>query len=464
MRPAHTPLAAPSAAGPAGTAAAAGIAGPGRRTVLAVLAGAGASLAVGAGAGRAQAADGCTVRLTARPSAETERVRLAQALRASEFQPTGRYVPANTALKITVLPYDEVLPTLWIGQWDYYGTLTEPRRYALKPGTNTITDPHGGPVYFSLEGDGERAAVTFGSASGSVPMPVFRLGQTEEADFQRQLDTYTDVPVVELHGPRSIMTLTRDGALLYRDEDHAALLTLVEKIIGTESDISGLDGSKPVHRPKAGGYHFTEVSVVPSGVGAYATHGYNGFPRAYLDRATTVSGLGTRGWGLYHELGHLHQQFAYKPGGLTEVTVNIYSLAVQRALGQTSNLLTVDAATGLTYFQSARAKFGTAGLTYEKSFGAYEKLVPLRQLELAFGEDFWPRLHRLVREENPASASTETAKRYRALATYASRVSGYDLTDFFLTTWAFPIDAEGRAELAALHLPEPPVDPAALTD
>ncbi|WP_338702500.1 M60 family metallopeptidase [Streptomyces sp. Q6] len=436
---------------------------PSRRTVLTTAAATGAALAVGLGSGpAAYAADAVTVPLRARPSAEAERLRLGQALRASEFQATGRYVAPGTALRLDVLPYDDVVPTLWIGQWDYYGTITAPRSYQLKAGANTVTDPHGGPVYFSLTGDGERAAVKL--RSGSVPMPVFTLGSTQEADYQGQLDTYTDVPVVELHGPRSIVTLSRDGALLHRDEDHAALLRLLERIIDAESDISGLDASKPVHRPKAGGYHFTEVSVVPSGVGAYATHGYNGFPRAYLDRATTVTGLTTRGWGLYHELGHLHQQFAYKPGGLTEVTVNIYSLAVQRALGQPSNLLTVTPATGLNYFQSARAKFGTAGLTYEKSFGAYEKLVPLRQLELAFGDDFWPRMHRLVREENPQSSSTETDKRYRALATYASRVAERDLTDFFVTTWAFPIDAQGRAELAALHLPKPDVDPATLSD
>ncbi|MFJ8925622.1 M60 family metallopeptidase [Streptomyces sp. NPDC102364] len=438
--------------------------GPGRRTVLTALAGAGAAggLALTLGAGSAQAAASTTVRLTARPSAEAERLRLGQALRASEFQPTGRHVAAGTPLRLDVQPHDGVLPTMWIGRWDYYATLTAPRSYPLKAGANMVTDPHGGPVYFSLEGNGERATVAF--KSGSTPMPVFTLGSTEETDFQRQLDTMTDVPVVELHGPRSIVTLTREGALLYRDESHAELLRLLEQIIDAESAISGLDGSKPVHRPKAGGYHFTEVSVVPSGVGAYATHGYNGFPRAYLDRATTVQGLRTRGWGLYHELGHLHQQFAYKPAGMTEVTVNIYSLAVQRALGQPSNLLTADPATGLNPFQSARAKFGTDGLTYEKSFGAYEKLVPLRQLELAFGDSFWPRLHRLVREENPQSDSSDSAGRYRALALYASRVAERDLTDFFLTTWAFPIDAQGRAELAALGLPKPSVDPATLTD
>ncbi|MFJ2089396.1 M60 family metallopeptidase [Streptomyces sp. NPDC087901] len=440
----------------------------GRRAVLAAGAGAGAVAALGATATTAQAAARrpgirpVSLTVTARPAAEAERLRLAQALRGSEFRPTGLYAPAGTPLSLTVQPYDGLVPTLWIGAWDYYGEITEPRSYPLTAGANTVTDPHGGPVYLTLTGQGERAGVLF--RSGTVPMPVFTLGSTTEAGYQDQLDTLTTSPWVELHGPNTIMTLTREGALLYRGEDHAALLRLVETIIDSHARISGLDGSKPVHRRKAGPYHFTEVSKVPTGVGAYATHGYNGFPRAYLDRATTVEGLRTRGWGLYHELGHLHQQMAYKAGGMTEVTVNIYSLAAQRTLNQPSNLLTVDPVTGLTAFQTSRAKFGTAGLTYEKSFGAYEKLVPLRQLELAFGDDFWPRLHKLVREENPQSDYTENAKRYRALATYSSRIAGYDLTDFFVNTWAFPIDAVGKAELAALNLPQPPVDPSTLSD
>ncbi|MFE7039674.1 M60 family metallopeptidase [Streptomyces atratus] len=442
----------------------------GRRSVLAAAAGAGAAIALGTGTARATTADTSVsqgarpvhLTVTARPAAEAERLRLGQALRGSEFQPTGLYVPAGTPLSLTVQPYDDLLPTLWIGAWDYYGEITEPRSYPLTAGANTVTDPHGGPVYLTLAGRGERAGVLV--RSGAVPMPVFALGRTSEADYQQQLDTLTASPYVELHAPHTILTLTREGALLYRGEDHAALLGLVETITDSHARISGLDGSRPVHRRKAGPYHFTEVSKVPAGVGAYATHGYNGFPRAYLDRATTVEGLRTRGWGLYHELGHLHQQFAYKPGGLTEVTVNIYSLAAQRTLKQPSNLLTVDATTGLTYFQSAQRKFGTAGLSYEKSFGAYEKLVPLRRLELAFGDDFWPRLHKLVREENPQSQYTENDKRYRALATCSSRVAGYDLTDFFVNTWAFPIDATGKAELAALNLPKPSVAPSTLSD
>ncbi|MEK0099855.1 hypothetical protein WDA79_15455, partial [Streptomyces sp. A475] len=76
-----------------------------RRAVLATLAGAGAATLLGTGAARADATGRVTVPLVARPSAETERLRLGQALRATAFQPTGQYVPAGTALRFDVLPY-----------------------------------------------------------------------------------------------------------------------------------------------------------------------------------------------------------------------------------------------------------------------------------------------------------------------------------------------------------------------
>lgn len=229
----------------------------GRRAVLAAAAGAGAAAALGVTATAAQARPATgrptgrpvAVTVTGRPAAEAERLRLAQALRGSEFQPTGLYVPAGTPLSLTVQPHDGLVPTLWIGAWDYYGEVTEPRSYPLTAGANTVTDPHGGPVYLTLTGRGERAGVLF--RSGAVRMPVFTLGRTGEADYQHQLDTLTASPWVELHAPHTIMTLTREGALLYRDEDHAALLRLVETIVDSHARISGLDGSKPVHRRKA---------------------------------------------------------------------------------------------------------------------------------------------------------------------------------------------------------------------
>ncbi|MFE1952718.1 M60 family metallopeptidase [Streptomyces sp. NPDC059524] len=500
MRPAHKPVAvphepvSPANASPASHASVSPL-GFGRRSMLAALAGGGAALALGARSASAAAPAGSTagstvgpaiagagterwnrsgdtLLLKAFPDAETERMRLARSLRASEFVPTGRHAAAGATVTVQVRSAEGALPVLHIGTFDDYNTvpaLKAPRAYRLRPGPNRISDPHGGPVYLSCAGHGQRAAVTF--VSGTARMAVFALGRTSEADFQRQLDAVT-VPWVELVTDRAILTLTREGALLYRDQDHAALMSLFDTVIDSHDRISGLDSGRPLDRPKAGRYHFTEVSVVPKGVTAYAWHGHNGFPRAYLDRLCSVTNLTTRGWGLYHELGHLNQQAAYQAGTLTEVTVNIYSLAAQRTLGRPSNLLTVDPKTGLDWFQSARAKLGTPGLSYVDDLGPYEKLVPLRQLELAFGEDFWPRLHRLVRTEHQHDAPVEDydhppeveARQYRALATYASRTAGRDLTDFLAGTWAMPVDARGRAEIAALRLPRPDTDPSTLTD
>ncbi|NDZ78790.1 hypothetical protein G3I19_09680 [Streptomyces sp. SID10853] len=473
MRPAHLPL--------TGSAVS-------RRSALAALAGAGAVTLLGAGnaaadggsrtapeapASPASRAGDSTLLIEAFPGAETERLRLDRSLRASEFIPTGRYAAPGEQVTVRIRPGHGTLPVLHIGTFDDYNTnpdLKAPRVFPLRAGRNTVSDVYGGPLYLSFAGHGQQAAVTF--VSGTARMAGFELGRTSEAEFQRQLDSITDVPWVELTTGHTILTLTREGALLYRGEDHAALLRLFDTIIDSHNRISGLVGPKPLNRPKAGRYHFNEVSVVPKGVGAYAWHGFNGFPRAYMDRLCTVDGLRTRGWGLYHELGHLNQQAAYQAGGLTEVTVNIYSLAAQRTLGQPSNLLTKDATTGLNWFQSAAPKVGAPGIAYETTFGPYEQLVPLRQLELAFGDDFWPRLHQLVRTEHQHDAPVEDydhdpaveARQYRALSTYASRVAGYDLTDFFVRKWAFPIDATGIAEIAALRLPEPSVDPSSLSD
>jgi hypothetical protein len=445
--------------------------GFGRRSLLAGFAGAGAALLGGHGtAGAAPAphgaAGGDTLLVESFTDAETERLRLATTYRGSDFIATGRYAPAGARITVRVQALDGVLPTLHIGTFDNHPddpALMTPRAVTLTQGVNTFSDPYGGPIHLRLPGTKKRARVTF--SQGAVRMPTFVLGSTTEAQFQKQLDTFTDSLYVELSSPHALVTVTRATFLPYRGEDHTELMNIFEKVIASHAVVAGLDGSSALHRRKAGPYQFSEVPKVPAGVGAYATHYYNAFPPAYFDRLLTVQGLTTRGWGLYHELGHLHQQFAVRPSGLTEVTVNIYSLAAQRVLGQPSNLLTPDAKTGLTPFESALPKLGTPGLAFATSFGAYEKLVSLRQLELAFGTGIWPKLHRLVRTENPQSDwATQDALRWTNFAVYTSRVSGYDLTDFFVSRWAYPIDAEGLTALAALGLPKPPVDPATLSD
>ncbi|MEW2389309.1 M60 family metallopeptidase [Streptomyces venezuelae] len=420
-----------------------------RRTVLGAL-GAATGVALLPGTARAARAT-AAVQLTARVSAESQRVRLGAAQRASDFFTTGTYAPAGTAVTVTVSAPDGVLPTLHIGIPDYYSTPNAPRAHPLKAGTNTVTDPNGGPVHLTMTGNGERATVTVGA--GSVPMPTFTHGSTSESSFQSQLDSHTAAGYVQLRSAHAIVTLSRATALQYRAENHAALLDTYEQLLASHAAFSGLSGTGGTHARNPLPYHFVNVTKVASGVGAYATHGYTGFPAAAMKYIAGVDGLRTGGWGMYHELGHQHQQFAYKPGALTEVTCNLYSLAAQRTLGQASRLLVRDSAGKDVYDRAFAARDG--GGDYA-SLDVWSKLVPLWQLHLAFGTGVWPQLHRLIRADNPAAATD--ADRYDHLAVYASRATGRDLTEFFTGKWRFPVSSAGTARIAALGLPRPTVD------
>ncbi|MBA2895803.1 M60 family metallopeptidase [Nonomuraea soli] len=397
-----------------------------------------------------------TVVLRARVAAESERLRLQQALGTTDFHPTGVHLPAATPLTLRVEAPDGLLPTLHVGAPDTHQDVTykQPRAYPLVAGENTVQDPGGGMVYLKMIGHGQRARVKF--LSGGVMAPVFELGRTTAEQFQAQLDTLTDAPQVELVSRHAIVTVTREGMLAWRGEDRTAHLELLETIIASHAAISGLRAGERSPLP----FHLVEAPRMPTGAGAYATHGWTAYPRTYLDRLLSVEGLRTRGWGVYHELGHQHQQMAYKPTDLTEVTVNIYALAAQRALGQQSNLTRPDARTGLTPYESGLAKLPAADFT---KLGAFEKLVPFRQLELAFGDDFWPRLHQVVRLENPPSDWTESARRWGYLAVYTSRIAGRDLRAFW-QRWGAPLTAEWLDAVAALGLPAPDSDPATLSE
>ena len=401
-----------------------------------------------------------TIRCTAKPSAEQERIRLAQALRATDFESTGYYLPPDTPLRLTV-HRGPVLPTLHIGAPDADENAKKPRTYPLTAGTNTVTDPAGGMVYLSAVGHGQPVSVTLGDAAR--PVPCFRLGHTDNDQFRRQLDA-RPTPWAELTADHVILTVQRESARQYAMQDQAALLALFARIVRVEDEASGLDDRHPRDRRNAHPYHFVNITSTGPGVAAYTSHGYMAFPNSYLDRLLAVDALHDNGWGMWHELGHEHQQFAYKPSVLTEVTVNLYSLAVGKALGDQPRLTVPDEETGLTPYQSALPKLGTAGVDYADTFGAYEKLVMLNQLTLAFGEGFWPRLHQLIRRENPPTewdAPDATEVRFGYLALYTSRAAGADLTAFY-DRWGVPLTADARASVAALGLPAPELDPSTL--
>jgi hypothetical protein len=140
---------------------------------------------------------------------------------------------------------------------------------------------------------------------------------------------------------------------------------------------------------------------------------------------------------LGHEIGHQHQQPAYQIDLSTESTVNIYSYVVERNIQ------------GSSYARTSAARWQGAWNTYLKQpveqrvynmnsdelttlvgFNRDElRFMPWEQLFLIFGDDFYKRLHRIVREEEVTSGSEQDRRLY--LIWKSSQVTGYDLREFF---------------------------------
>lgn len=441
----------------------------GRRTVLAG-AGLGAAAAL---AGRATEARAVTDPSTTRAQyveaevqaryGETDRTY--QALSASDLNPSGFYLPPDTALDVVVARATAETHQIVIGAPD--AEIDEdkrtPRVHDLEQGRQTITDPYGGPIYWKVIGESGHLRAFLGRQA--QPMPFFVHGETSESDFRRQLATRT-TPYVEFVSAHALVTVQREAAMRFRGQPHQQLMDTFEEIIGIEDAVSGWDGSSPLHARLAHRFHFVTRAAGIEGVGAFATHGHMLFPAPIQDRLLTVNALRLRGWGPYHELGHQHQQTPYKPGSLTEVTCNIYSLAVNKEFAKYGQLprMHVPERNGLTLWESATPKIGQSGLDFLDDVTTMEKLVLFEQLRLGFGEDYYPRLHKLVREEKPDAGSySDNGYRLGMLALYTSKAADRDLRGFY-AKWGLSYDAEFDDRIAALGLPEPERDLTAIRD
>lgn len=109
-----------------------------------------------------------------------------------------------------------------------------------------------------------------------------------------------------------------------------------EHILAVEDRESGLDGKHPRDRRSPLRYFISEGRP---GNNPNASLHRVCYPGDAIDSdVLDVEGLRNESWGMWHELGHLHQQSSWTWEGVVEATVNIYSLAVQRDAGILSRL------------------------------------------------------------------------------------------------------------------------------
>ena len=358
----------------------------------------------------------------------------------SSNQSTGIYKRAGDTIEIFVDEKTDQsqLPTYSISKAI---TVTEDdgrtRGAQLQRGRNVISTNEEGVLHLKNEISRTPQGKLRVEIKGGISIPRFILGETTLQEWQTMVASNQNTPAYELVSDQVLITGSNQTINFARDPETA--LRMHGQVIDSHDKAAGLDGSSSLNRPAVGLVQHMRETIKPgSYMYAYFQHsGYNqsNAMRVALDPANHGQ------WGVWHEYGHMYQMTRMDWKDLLEVTVNIYSLRAEKGLGQRSRLERDN------YYPRIFNFINNTGPKSYDNQSVWIKLGMFWQLELAFGEDFYPNLHKLYREER-RSVTTEQAKR-QYFVTSASKISGKNLLPFF-EAWGIEVTPESRAELEKL--------------
>ena len=253
--------------------------------------------------------------------------------------PTGYYAEPNQLVHYTVnCPSykGNIMPHLLIGTYSRYKDKINPDMFELKQEVNSYVKAgeKGGIIYaytpMNKYAYGANCRLNLVDAR---PMPWYRLGTTTHSAWRDMLNNYP-TPDVVLESERAIIVASRENALRYVNENQDKVLQAIDRVINAQDNILMLTKDEGYITTSSRSQHkilITETDDPDSFM--YATNHRTVFNKDVMGNILTEKGFSQDGWGPWHELGHMHQQQAWRWSSIIEVQVNIFSLAAEREMG-----------------------------------------------------------------------------------------------------------------------------------
>ena len=310
----------------------------------------------------------------------------------SVYEPTGIFCRANEQIRIQL--HGNQSTTAYIGTFNYPQGGHRPTARTLNPGVNTISSPTAGLLYINDE-HAIGTTLTVDVENGGIASPLFILGRHSQQDFQHMLNTMTASGMIELRGNRSLVTVSRQFGLSHvTGRDPSILMRLIDATIENQDECSGLDPNMPHERDRPDLHYKAFTEDTRPNVFMWASNFSTGYRSASLRYILDPHFYQHNGWGPWHEQGHTRQltSWLWHRNSLIETTVNIYTLFTERDFDQyPMNRVERDGryTTAFNYFNQLHKDF--------HSLDVFVKLLMFWQLDLAFGRNFYPTLHRLYR-------------------------------------------------------------------
>ena len=367
----------------------------------------------------------------------------------SEFKPTGYYLQGKHTYTVTLnrdLTTNELGQIkLSIGQWGQYKNINQNRKDVF---TNILIPTKANFVTFYLETDGvlyladnnltdlQVTNVTAEDFNTVVKVPTFKVNKTDQNDFINDVLS-TNSPFVEFVSKHYIATMQTDmiknKVLQHIKRTFNDILLHWDNIWKWTNEIYGLNEEDSTINHKYPQYIHIANSDKDSGY-ANTTNG------RIMFQNNTSAGQGlflkdlTNQWGLWHETGHTYQTPQYRWNDLTEVTVNISSLYIQQKMGvQLSLFQWKDKQKAIKEYLAKENDKKDFNNIQEGDNTLWMKLAMFWQLQMAFGENFYPLLSQTYRAmlNTEKKELSNTQVQIQHFIIRVSEISGYNLTPFF---------------------------------
>ncbi|WP_374016661.1 M60 family metallopeptidase [Paenibacillus thiaminolyticus] len=366
------------------------------------------------------------------------RKRLKVKIGPSNRQSTGIYKNMNDVIEIYVDPSTDqsVMPQYVISPivLTNYSEGNKPG-ITLRKGRNVITDGTG-IIHLINESEPTQNPVTV-TISGGQELPSFILGKHTDDDWEMIKRSHPNAPGFELVSKHVIITGGSKSISLVQSPNE--LMRAHDKAIEEQYRVAGLDSSNVIHQPAPMKHHMRETSE--SGYWMYAFFNHTAYASDAMDRILNSDTFQRNGWGPWHEVGHTNQMDVIDWSGLGEVTNNIYSMSVQRYFGNNSRLEEDQ------IYDKVFDYLGQKNNDFNKIDDVFVKLAMFWQLDLAYGKNFYPSLHKAYREltDQPGSDAVKQQRFIRL----ASQTANRNLTPFF-EKWGLMVTEETKQLLASL--------------
>jgi len=369
--------------------------------------------------------------------------------RKKDWQSTGLYAAPGEIITVTVaeaatdtglsIRIGAHSDLLWkLDEWKRAPEIC--RSFDIRDAVTKAANAFGGPIYIETPHDCTlgRFNVTI---DGAVEMPWYIAGKTTSHEWKEIRDN--PAPWAELQTAKIVLTLPSEHVKGMDDPDE--LMEFWDGVMDSCADLLG----KGHNRKRA------ERFVTDTQIRAFSMHaGYplmGGLNRAgtFVDKARIMRNEQSA-WGLFHEIGHNHQNHLWVYRGTTEVTVNLFTLYIYEkmcGLGPEDKI-------SIGVLPATREYRLKRYLEDGKTFDDWKKepFLALYMYSMMQEEFGWEPFTKVFKEYRAADESelpkNDDDKRDQWMVRF-SRMVGMNLGPFF-DAWGVPTSQEAKKSISSL--------------